>query len=413
VQVSPPQAGDVSVRYSVTGTALYGTDYFNQPPASSVVVPSGTGFAQVAVWPEYRSSAGFDAVAIFTLLPDAGYTVDTNHSTVSIPLMDNFASGTFKVVAKDVPGLVDVGYSGALNALILSMNWPHGCPNNFGLLAPSGALTRFAPTLFPFDGEVNIATVKADAGGLTAGYMFFLVESRGVLGWVSPDGQETQPGSNHELFWGAVPISTVGGVGDVYCDQTGLWGNQLLAVEGGGGPGGAAYRFYSAGTDLKETARIATLPIGCNEGLLTLPNEARYGPWAAKLITSDELSQTIYSISPEGQVDPPWQIGVTGQKFLVIPSNLSGWNLYCIDAAGPGHGWVIEVPGTLFTGHEGDILAFQCPEQLGAPFQAALFIIRWNGTNFETWPLLCGDLPIPQGWLERGDFAPFDVPEAQ
>jgi hypothetical protein len=86
---------------------------------------------------------------------------------------------------------------------------------------------------------------------------------------------------------------------------------------------------------------------------------------------------------------------------------------------GSADGWVLKVSKDLFNGHEGDILAFQCPEQYPlATFPAGMYIIHWNGSSFDTLPLLFGDIqiqpPLPQGsFLERGTFAPFDMPPVQ
>jgi len=44
--------------------------------------------------------------------------------------------------------------------------------------------------------------------------------------------------------------------------------------------------------------------------------------------------------------------------------------------------------------------------------------VRWNGSSFDTLPLLFDDIqiqpPLPPGsFLERGAFAPFDMPPVQ
>lgn len=395
----------VRLNYTASGTAKYGLDYTTLPACTtnangaivgSILISndlSATNF----ICPLYRTNIGFDVEATFALLPVG----DTNQAvTTDIRILDNYPTNTISVVATNIQGMTDLGYYSPSNCLIVSLGWSGGDPYNFGLVLTNGSLSNWS-SLHGMQWEVNIATVKVSTNGFTAGYMFFLWEEYGGVGWVAANG------TNTDVSWQSVPVAFGSGLGDLYFDQTGLWGNCLLVI---GGPlygtnVSALWRIEANGT---QSAIVTNLPTAFPEGLLTLPNDVtKYGPWAGKLITSDEMSETIYSIDTNGVVQP-WYIGVTGQKFLLIPE---GQNLYCMDGSA-GDGWVIKVSKDLFKGHEGDILAFQCPEQQWATFPAGVFIIHWNGTNFETLPLLFGDFAaqlLPNGFLERGDFAPFDM----
>jgi hypothetical protein len=410
VEFDNTSSTNVTVNYAVSGTALSGTDYTAHPVLGSVAVPAGVSYAQVTLSPEYRASAGFDVVATFTLLPGDGYQLGTSDQTVSIPIMDNFststtgaAGSTISLVASNIIGITDIDYFPPSNCLILSMNWYYGSPYNFALLAPNGSLTQWS-SVSGLQLEANIATVKSTAGGFTSGYTYFIWEEYGQIGWVSANGTTEDTGNATGPFWSSVPTAPGEGLGDLYFDQTGVWGNNLIVVETEEyGVSGGVYTVDSAGT----ATLIASVPTGFNEGLLTVPNNpAVYGPWAGQLITSDEMSLTIYSISTSGAVQT-WNIGVTGQKFLVIPANQ---NLYCMDAPYPGYlgCYVFKVPEELFASHVGDILAFQSHDQSAATFPQALYIIHWNGSSFVTYPLFFDDIPsLPAGIIERGAFAPY------
>lgn len=423
--VSNTVATDLTVYYVVGGTAVYGVDYTNQPGCltnangfvfGSAVIPAGWNTTRdpVDLSPIHRDNPGFGVMAVITLLPGEGYVAN---GSASIPIMDQFAVNPLTVVANipaELGSVADLDYLTTSNCLVLSVGYWWGTPFNFALLATNGSTTQWSSAVNMY-GEVNIATVKVTADRFTAGYTFFSWEEFGDIGWVANDG------TNWDPAWSSVTVIPTLGYGDLYFDQTGLWGNELLVVAGpreNDGSGG----LYRISPDCVATPILTNLPTPYLEGLLTLPDEPRYGPWAAKLLTGNETNQTIYAIDTNRQVQA-WNIGITGQKFLIIPTNQT---FYCQSTVPSA---ILKLSTNYFASHEGDILVIQCPEQYAnfnfITFPAALFILRWNSgsSGFDVWPLFLSGLPDIEDqpmWtgqfgdvIERGVFAPFDMAPAQ
>jgi hypothetical protein len=159
------------------------------------------------------------------------------------------------------------------------------------------------------------------------------------------------------------------------------------------------------------------------EGLLTLPNNAIYGPWAGKLIVGNETTNTLYTIDTNGVVET-WNLGtpgfgVAGQAFLVVPGTND--DFYCEDSAwwGPGDSsfsYIRKLPGAFFPTNSGDIIVAQCPEENNNLQPQTIWLLRWNGTAFGTSCLILSNFtegPLkfsPDfGLVEKGVFAPIHI----
>jgi len=408
VFLSQAASTNVTVYYSMTGTATNGVDYTGLP--GHVVVPAGS-IGTVTVQPLYRANMGFDPLAVFTLVPTNGCVVDPSQASITVPIMDHFSSNIFCVVSTN-DQVVDVDYFAPSNSLFLSLNYPYGSGGNFALLGANGSLTTWSGVSGLAE-EVNMATVKVSTNGFTADDAYFIAQLTGVIGWASASGKA------FNTSWLTLPGETdPQETSDLYVDQTGLWGNDLLAVTSRSSKGQSDIWRITAQTN--ATLVASNLPCASMEGLLTLPNDPKYGPLAGKLLVGDEITNTLYTIETNGVVQA-WNfgvpgLGVAGQTFLIVPQ--TNQNFYCQDTIYPGSSYMRKLSGAFLASHAGDILTVQCPElppyYLSPP---TIWLLRWNGTGFDTWCLTLSDFndqPFnanpPFNLVEKGVFAPINIP---
>jgi len=233
-------------------------------------------------------------------------------------------------------------------------------------------------------------------------------------GWVSSNG------SFFNTNWLTLSNETDPGEdSDLYQDQTGAWGYNLLAVTSR--PATNQSDVWRIGGPTNYTLLASNLPVANMEGLLTVPLDTNYGPWAGKLIVGNEITNTLYSIDTNGMVET-WNLGVPGfgiggQTFLIVPTNQ---DFYCQDSIWPpGQSYIRKVPPAFFPSQPGYILILQCAE-LGQSYfvtKNAAWLVHWNGTVFETWCLILSDLtegpldlPDDFDYVEKGVFAPIVIP---
>ena len=79
-------------------------------------------------------------------------------------------------------------------------------------------------------------------------------------------------------------------------DRSFVFGGDLIVVTGNGEPGagGNVWRVTAAGVAIKIatiTDPVTGAPVHL-EGVITLPNDPRYGPWAGTIIAGDENFNT-------------------------------------------------------------------------------------------------------------------------
>ena len=155
---------------------------------------------------------------------------------------------------------------------------------------------------------------------------------------------------------------------------------------------------------------MAQIPTRHLEGVTVLTNDVqRWGPWAGKIITRDEVEQIIYVIDTNGVVmkypTPPLFPcgGISPEDFDIIRTNQ---DLYACD---PGSHDIVKLPASLLSGYVGDLVVTQAGE-FGGP--ARLFIVHWDGASFIARAITYERPNFPAGTfgLEHVTFAPIDIP---
>jgi len=401
IWVQPPIAGTLRIFYSIGGSAQNGVDYTNI--SNSVLVPGGVGRVQAFIEPYSDNEFELDESVTLTLVGTNRYVVDPDSPSATLWIKD-CTTNLSTVVATNVPSPVGIDYQPTSRCLLLSVNYDGGGePRNFALLDTNHNLTYWSGLHGVAAGkEVKIATVKSTANGFTNGDLYFDNGSSGGVGWVSANGTVT------EINWGGNSALTnepdlLGG--SLYVDQTGIWNNDLLAVTGDEAPLNegtrGVWRIHSR-TNATQLVRIDSRHL---EGILTVPEETRYGPWAGKLLTGDEFLHVIYAVDTNGVITP-YYLGIDPDTLLLIPEDE---DLYCVDFRS-AHSLVLKLDRRILADHIGDILVVQAGEEPSPTPGPVIFIIRWTEGGFRTWSIPLNDhFPAPD-FFEKAAFAPLSLP---
>jgi hypothetical protein len=346
----------------------------------------------------------FDVFAVFTLLQTNGYVADPSNATVSVTISDNLGTNLFSVVGTNNPAWgvpVDIDYFAPSNCLVLSVNYGDGAPCNFALLDTNHNLTQWSGVTNLGDGftEIKIATAKSAGNGYAAGDLFFGNLAAGGVGRVSADGTAAN------LNWLTLPGEPDYVAGDLCLDQTGLWGNDLMAVTGWGEDVPGSYGVWRINALAQTATQVTRIPAEHLEGVLTVPNDARYGPWAGKLLTGDEFLKLIYAVDTNGGY-VAYGLDISPDTFRIIPANQ---DIYCCAFSNYGPSYIVKLSRQWLTPYIGDILIVQSGEVgMGA---AGLYIVEWNGIGFGTRTILLGSVLGEPGYaFEKAAFAPIDIP---
>jgi uncharacterized repeat protein (TIGR01451 family) len=264
--------------------------------------------------------------------------------------------------------------------LILSANYPNGQPTNLNLIQiPSGAVANFS-NLAGLTDELKIATVRNSAAcqQFPIGDTFTGNGIAGEIVRVDAAGNvyppaANNPGSLANRSWVALPGS-VANVdllrGSLYVDRFCGFGGDLIVVTGNdfATGGGKVWRVKSNGT-AQLVASVTDSGTGVHlEGLITLPNDPRYGPWAGTIIAGDENQNTnpsvdgrIWSITAAG-VATSYNLSydANGVHHPVKPEDLDliepGGDFYGVNYAEKR---VLTAPASAFANNVGDILLTQ------------------------------------------------------
>jgi hypothetical protein len=409
----PAGPGGLTVYYTASGQAKYGVDYTNYADVpytftngiGSVTLPSGWIAATLTVHPLHDPKIDFDEIAFFKLFPTNGYVTEAPFDdSVSITISDNFGlTNLFEIVATNLPAPVDIDYAPPAQSLLLSVNY-FTDGTNFALLNTNGIFSYWSPAQGIGEGrEIKIATVKATINGFTNGDLFFDNGLPGGIGWVSSNGvaSNTNWAGNSALLNEPEVLG-----GDIYVDQTGVWGNDLLAVSGDedrldGARG--VWRIHN----VTNATLVTRIPSQHLEGILTVSNNpAQYGPWAGKLLTGDDHSGTIYAVDTNGNWTR-YNLGICPDTIRIIPTNQ---DLYCVDynATNGFQSILLKVSRRWLTNYVGDILMVQAGENQPNP---ALYIVHWNGVSFDVHGLALHDFRNSFGdFFEKAAFAPITLP---
>lgn len=250
---------------------------------------------------------------------------------------------------------IGIDHHGPTNKVVMSVNYgTGGVPYNLELVASDGSRSQFSSVTGLTD-EIKIATAKDALGGFTPGELFCGNGNDGEIVRISADGTVVQNP------W--VSLGAGNGLmrGSLYVDRTGVWGGDLIVVT----TVGEVWRISSAGAKTHVASIFNHL-----EGLITVPNDVKYGPWAGKAIAGAEGVGAVYAIGTDGSFQD-YYIGISPEDIDLIPANQ---NFFGVDF---GSSQLMGAPASAFAGMVGDILMAQ-------EFPGNLYHVRWNGTAFET-----------------------------
>ncbi len=348
-------SSNLTVYYSVGGTAVAGVNY-NNNLSGSIVIPATQSSKFITVTPLDDGVITPPLTVTATLIQTNTYLVGTpDRATVSIANSDQ---ATFTAVRTDLSSAIGIDYHSLSNVLVLSVNYDTGQPRNFLEVAASGTntVTNSWTTLSKMTDEIKLATVKTTASGFTNSDMFYNTSVTGQIGYLSANT------ATADTNW--VNLSGEGTtVHSLYIDQTGVFGNNLVVVTSGGD----VWKITSS----KTATSLAQIGESL-EGVVTIPNNpGQYGPWAGKILAGAENSYQLYTIDTGGAVTPyPFETQV--EDLDLIPANQ---HLYCLDY---GNGILWKVSSNYFANYVGDVLV----TSEGNPPQ--LTIAHWDGQNFVT-----------------------------
>jgi len=289
----------------------------------------------------------------------------------------------------------------------MPINYINNVPN-FGILDTNAVLTTPWSSLNQveqgFEVKIAIAKSSTNSPGLAVGDMVFsatdpfdLTTGRpSRIGWLSADG--TQNNTNWVLIPNEQQLFQAFTI-----DETGLWGNDLLAVTGDDRPLTTLtnlniWRVHSR-TNIQLVTNISALHL---EGALTVPGLSKYGPWAGKFLTADEDQNLIFAVSTNGTVATFSTPSISADVFAIVPTNQ---DLYCVefDESNSDQSNLLKLPREFLRRYVGDILVCQGGEN--APAHPIIFIVRWNLTLNQFDIVQSLDLLT---WLPSSDFIFFE-----
>lgn len=395
VDVNPTVPRNLTVVYTIGGSASNGVDYTNI--TGSVIIPANTSVGNIYIQPLYDTLLEFDESVTLTLVLTNGYVADPNNYTATEWISDCI-SNEFTIVATNLPAPIGIDYFSPSNSLVLSWNYDFGETNNFILFNTNHFITNWS-RIHGVPDEVKIATVKRTVNAFTNGDMYF--SSGTNIGWLSVDGMRSN--LTFCVLTNAVVTNAQFLRGSLYVDQTGVWSNQLIAVTSDSTESSDAKGIWRIDSQGHPTL-VTLLRTSHLEGVATVTNDvAKWGPWAGKIITGDENKHTIYAIDTNGVV-ASFSLGIDTEDVDIIPPNQ---DLYCVLYNGFDSS-LIKVSHSLFTNYVGSLLITQAGET--APFfSPSLFIVTWTGTAFDVRKITFHSTTV-FGDFEHVTFAPIDIP---
>ena len=352
------------------------------PPAGPAVLwskVSGPGKVRFDTPATRTTSVSFDTRGTYVLRLTANdqqyatsddVTITVDADIVNLPPVVNAGPDLFVSVppVPPVPPLslhtigsssrpIGIDYHQPTNKVVFSVDYPTGVPSNFALIDADGTRTNFSSVSGLTD-ELKIATARDEGngmsrGGFQPGELFSGSGAPGVVIRISPDGKVVQNP------WVTLPGETGLMRGSLYIDRTGVFGGDLVVVTTAGG----VWRINAAG-QATQLARVNTHL----EGVTTVPNDPRYGPWAGKIIAGAEDQTLIYSIDPQGKV-ASHSLGIAPEDIDLIPANE---NFFGIDY---DRSLVLGAPAAAFGNWIGDFIIVAETGQM--------YHVWWDGAAFQ------------------------------
>ncbi len=196
-------------------------------------------------------------------------------------------------------------------------------------------------------------------GGFTVGDLFTGNGQPGQIARLSNNGQTVQNP------WVVLTPETGLLRGSLYVDRTGVFGGDLIVVTTAGG----VWRINAA----QQATRLATLGVHL-EGVITVPDDARYGAWRGKILAGAEDQQQLWTIDPQGTAVPYSDLSIRPEDIDLIPANE---NFFGVDY---GNSRLVGAPASAFSNWVGDI-AIAEEGTSGNP--AILWRVWWDGSAWQ------------------------------
>jgi uncharacterized repeat protein (TIGR01451 family) len=309
--------------------------------------------------------------------------------------------------------------------LISSVHFPTGLPNNLQLIDVSSATATPFSTLSGLTDELKIATVRNTAvcQQFPIGDVFTGNGQPGEIVRLDQNGNIYPPAANNpgvpgapggvaHFSWVKLPGSLPDDLlrGSLFVDRACAFGGDLIVVTSDEPPfptngGGAVWRVKSDGTAQLITRVVRALGDNCSpgqtcgihfEGVITLPNDPKYGLWAGTIIAGDEnlngdltRKGRLWSITAGG-VATPYDLSFTlnSVNHPVKPEDLD-----LIEPGGDFFGVaftdqeILTAPASNFSAFAGDILVtqeFPCGTNSGCGTSTpttGLYVVRFVGSG--------------------------------
>lgn len=400
-RADPRSLPELTVTYQLTGLAQGGTDYTNL--SGVVTFNPGETFTNVFVQALFDGQLeGDEAVTMTLTRVSDNYEIDTNYASSTVLVLDDFPTNLFVPVVTNLILPIGIDYHQPSNSLIVSCAFG---TNNFARIYTNAVSSNIVTVVTNWSGvhgepdEVKLVTVKATANGFTNGDMYF--SSGTGIGWLSADG--TRSNLNWCILTNSVQTNALLLRGGLCLDTTGGFSNQLIAVTspGPGTPGNKGiWRVRPNGTN-GVPELVAEIETSHLEGAIVLANEyAKWGPWAGKIVTGNELEHKIFTIAPDGSV-ASFNLGIDPEDFDII---LPNHDLYACDQS---RNSIFKLTHGLLTNYAGDLVI---TEELSVP--SKLTLLRWDAvaTNFVTRSIPFKHDDGTFGEFEHVTFAPIDLP---
>jgi hypothetical protein len=256
-------------------------------------------------------------------------------------------------------GVIGIDVQTSTNSLIVSTNYNTGAPYNFERVnVTTGAHTQFS-NVSGLQSEVYPTTTKSAWGSFAEGTVFTPggAGGGGNVYAISPDG------TTSSLFTTLPDNPTA--YTTARWDYTGGWNNDLIVSSESAGK---AWRIDSSGT----SSEIFNVPGSRPEGLLVLGSNARYGPWAGKVMALQNGGSTVYAINQNGTYQT-YDLGLGDLEAIQVFNYTPTAALYVVNY--PNRIWKL-------TGFQ-NVANFQEGDMLVASEFGGLFHVYWDGNQFQ------------------------------
>lgn len=281
---------------------------------------------------------------------------------------------------------IGIDYHHPSNSVIMSVNYSNGQPYNFEFVHQDGSHSPFSTTSGLTE-EVKIAIARpGNSSGFQAGELFVGNGNDGEIVRIDPVGTilanpwVSLSGANNGLMRGSL-----------YLDDTGVYGDDLIAVT----TAGEVWRIDSNGNSTMINDVGEHL-----EGVITVPNApARYGPLAGKIISGAEGSGLLYSFDGQGNYQT-YSLGVNVEDIDMIrmDENFFGVNYGSSRLLGvAAHEWRPMI---------GDILLTQESHS-----GSGLYWLHWDGANLVADHIPLSATSTTSSQWEHVTFAPAGIVE--